>query len=137
MATEGVARDRGAGRRATAARIAIAAVVIGVFLTWTSDEPVTLNGTQGPNNGWLAVIVAAFALGWTWPLRRGSWIGIVGVLGAAAVIAWTAIENWLDNRDALGASASFGLILVVAASVVLAALAVATALQRARLRQRA
>ncbi len=106
--------------------------MIGVFLTWTSDEPVTLNGTQGPNNGWLAVIVAAFALGWTWSLRRGSWIGIVGVLGAAVVVAWTAVENWLDNRDAFGATASYGLVVVVAASVVLAAAAVATAVQRAR-----
>ena len=63
---EGSSR-RGAAedRYAIAARIAIAAVVIGVFLTWTADDPVTLNGTQGPNNGWLAVIVAAFALGWT------------------------------------------------------------------------
>ena len=82
--------------------------MIGVFSTWTTDEPVTLNGTQGPNNGWLAVIVAAFALGWTRPLARGSWIGIAGVLGAAAVVAWTAIENWLDNRAVLGATASYG-----------------------------
>ena len=80
--------------------------MIGVFLTWTTDEPVTLNGTQGPNNGWLAVIVAAFALGWTWSLRRGSWFGIAGVLGAATVIAWTAVENWLDNRDVIGATAA-------------------------------
>jgi phosphatidylserine/phosphatidylglycerophosphate/cardiolipin synthase-like enzyme len=114
-----------------AARIAIAVVVIGVFLTWTTDEPVTLNGTQGPNNGWLAVIVAGFALGWTWPLRRSSWIGIAGVLGAAVVIAWTALENWLDNRDVLGASAAYGLVLVVVASVVLAGTAVATVVQRA------
>ena len=132
MARVGVAGTPGAARYAIAARIAIAAVVIGVFLTWTSDEPVTLNGTQGPNNGWLAVIVAAFALGWTRSLRRGSWIGIAGVLGAAVVVAWTAVENWLDNRDAFGATASYGLVVVVAASVVLAAAAVATAVQRAR-----
>ncbi len=112
-------------------------LVLGVFLTRTSDEPVTLNGTQGPNDGCLAVIVAALALGWTRSLRRGSWIGIVGVLGAAAVVAWTAVENWLDNRATLDATASYGLVVVVAASFFLAASAVATAVQRTRHGQRA
>jgi uncharacterized membrane protein YhhN len=106
MARVGVAGAPQAGRNAIAARIAIAAVVIGVFL------------------------------GWTWSLRRGSWIGIAGVLGAAVVVAWTAVENWLDNRDAFGATASYGLVVVVTASVVLAATAVATAVQRARHGQR-
>ena len=134
MAREAVAGDRRATRYAIAARIAIAAVVIGVFLTWTADDPVTLNGTEGPNNGWLAVIVAAFALGWTRSLRRGSWIGVAGVLGVAVVVAVTAVENWRDNREALDATASYGLLLVVAASVVLAATAVATAVDRVRRR---
>ena len=48
MTAEIVARDPAALRRTTIARIAIAAAVIGVFLTWTTDEPVSLNGTQGP-----------------------------------------------------------------------------------------
>ena len=132
MTAEIVARDPAALRRTTIARIAIAAAVIGVFLTWTTDEPVSLNGTQGPNNGWLAVIVAAFALGWTRSLRRGSWFGIAGVLGAATVIAWTAVENWHDNRDVMGASAAAGLVIVLAASVVLAGASLATAVRRTR-----
>ena len=37
---------------------AIAAIVVGVFSTWLTDGPVTLNGTQGPNNGWLVVLIA-------------------------------------------------------------------------------
>ena len=45
--------------------VAIAAAAVGVFSTWTNDGPVSLDGTQGPNNGWLVLIVAAFALGWT------------------------------------------------------------------------
>jgi uncharacterized membrane protein YhhN len=94
-------------------------------LTWTSDGSVDLDGTQGPNNGWLVLIVAAFALGWAGSMARGSWIGVVGVLGASVVMGWTAIENWLDSRDVLGASASYGLLLVLAASVVLAGAAVA------------
>ena len=95
-------------------------------MTWTSDGPLRLDGTQGPNNGWLVLIVAAFALAWTRSLARGSWTAVIGVLGASVVMCWTAIENWRDSRDVLGATASFGLLLVVAASVALAAAAVAT-----------
>jgi hypothetical protein len=111
---------------------AIAATAVGVFLTWTSDEPVRLDGTQGPNNGWLVLIVAAFALGWTRSINRASWFGVVGVLGSSIVIAWTAVENWLDNGAVFDATASYGLILVIAASVALAAVAVVAALKLAR-----
>ncbi len=107
--------------------LAIAAAVVGVFLTWTSDGAVRLDGTQGPNGGWLVLIVAAFALGWARSMARGSWIGVAGVLGASIVMGWTAVENWLDSRDVFGASASFGLLLVVAASVALAGAAVVRA----------
>lgn len=86
-----------------------------------------LDGIQGPNNGWLVLIVAAFALGWARSMNRGSWIGVVGVLGVAIVIAWTAIENWLDSRAVYGATASFGLLLVLAASIALATAALARA----------
>jgi hypothetical protein len=104
--------------------IVIAAAAIGVFSAWTTDGPVSLNGTQGPNNGWLVLIVGGFALGWTGSLVRGSWFAVAGVLGAAIVMGWTAVENWLDNRDVFGSHVSYGLILVVAASVALAASAV-------------
>ena len=137
MSSDSIAGEQGAARLAVVARIAIAAAVIGVFMTWTTDGPVTLNGTQGPNNGWLVVIVAAFSLGWTWSLARGSRVAMAVVLGAATLIAWTALENWLDNREALGASASYGLVLVVVASVVLGGTAVASAVQRARAGERA
>jgi len=104
--------------------IAVAAAAVGVFSTWIEDGPVSLNGTQGPNNGWLVLIVAAFALGWSRSMARDSWIGVVGVLGAAVVMGWTAVEGWVESRDVLGASASYGLLLVVAASVALGAVAV-------------
>ena len=116
---------------------AIAAAVIGVFSTWTDDGPVSLNGTQGPNNGWLVLIVAAFALGWTRALVRGSWVGVAGVLGAAVVMGSTAGENWLDNRAVLGATASYGLVIVVLASVALAATAVVRGVELARFRRSA
>ena len=103
--------------------LAIAAVVIGVFCTWTVAGPTTLNGTQGANNGWLVVILAAPALAWSRMMERGSWIGVIGVLGAAFVICWTAVENWLDNRAVLAASVGYGLVLVVVSSIVLGAVA--------------
>jgi hypothetical protein len=111
---------------------AAAAAAVGVFLPWTSDGPVRLDGTEGPHNGWLVVLVAAFSLGWIRALQRGSWIGVVGVLGAGAVIVWTALESWLDLRAVTGVSASYGLVLVVAAGLVLAGTAVARAAELVR-----
>ena len=109
--------------------VAVAVAALGVFLTWTTDGPVRLDGTQGPNNGWLVLILAAFALAWARPLARGSWVGVVGVLGAAVVMGWTSVESWKDSRDVIGATASLGLVLVLAASLALAGAAVARAAQ--------
>ena len=114
--------------------IAIAVAVVGVFCTWTTDGPVTLNGTQGPHDGWLVVLLALPALLWSRSMARGSWVGVVGVLGTALVIAGTALTSWLDTRDVLGASVGYGLVLVVVASLVLAGAALGRALELLRLR---
>ena len=108
------------------------AVLVGSFLTWLHDGPVRVDGTQGPNNGWLAVIVAALTLVWLPWLERGSWIGIVAVLGSGLVIGWTALENWLGARATFGASAAPGLVLVVVASAVLTTLAVVRGVELVR-----
>ena len=121
-----------AARRLLAGKLAVVAVLVGVFLTWLDDGPVSLDGTQGYNNGWLAVIVAALTLVWLPRLDRGSWIGVAAVLGSGLVIGWTALENWLDARATFGASAAPGLLLVVAASVVLTALAVVRGVELVR-----
>ena len=113
------------GRLRTSVRAVAAVAVIGVFLTWTRTDGITLDGTQGPNNGWLVVIVAAFAFGWAGPLERGSRVGVVGVLGAGVVIVWTALESWDSNRGVLHAAAGIGTVFVVAAGLVLIGLAVA------------
>ena len=63
-----------------------------------------LNGTTGSNDGWLVLIVRV-ALGWARSMARGSWTGVAGVLGAALVIGWTAVDDWLDGRDVFGATA--------------------------------
>ena len=121
--------------------VAIGAVLVGVFSTWTEVGSVTLNGTQGPNNGWLVVILAVPTILWANMMKRPSWsgaIGTIGVLGASVVMCWTAVENWLDNREVLDASVGHGLLLVVGASVVLAIAAVrrGVELMRSDLRDR-
>jgi hypothetical protein len=113
-----------------ASRAAVASVLVGVFLTWIADGPVRLDGTQGPNNGWLALIMAGLAL--LWIRMLGSWVGVIGVLGSGLVIFWTALENWLDSRATIGASAAPGLVLVLVGSAVLSATAVVGAVQLAR-----
>jgi len=110
-----------------ASRLAIVAVLFGVFVTWLADGSIQLDGTQGPNNGWLAVVLALLALPWLRMLERGSWVGGVAILGAGVVIGWTALENWLDARATIGASVGLGLLLVLAGSVVLTAAALARA----------
>jgi hypothetical protein len=114
--------------------VAIAIAVVGVFCTWTNDGPVSLNGTQGPHDGWLVVIVAAPALLWSRSLVRGTWISVIGVLGSAAVMGWTALASWRDSREVLGASVGYGLLLVLGASVALAAAGVARGLELVRVR---
>ena len=123
-------------RRRLACRIAVAAVLVGVFVTWLADGPVRLDGTQGPNDGWLALIVAALAL--LWIRMLGSWPGLIGVLGSGLVIGWTALQNWLDARAVMGMSPRLGLALVLAGSVALTAVAVVQAVELAqKLRHRA
>ena len=136
MSDPNARRDRAATWR-LASRVAVAAVLVGVFVTWVADGPVRLDGTQGPNNGWLAVIMAALAL--LWIRMLGSWVGVIGVLGSGLVIFWTALENWLDARATIGASAAPGVVLVLAGSAVLTAAAVVRAVELARgaLRHRA
>jgi hypothetical protein len=110
---------------------------VGVFCPWTNAGPVSLNGTQGPNDGWLVLIVLAFTLGCLRSLAHGSWFGVAAVAGFSLVIGWVAIEDWLENREALLADAGYGLVLVLAGSVALAASAVMRGLQLADARRTA
>jgi hypothetical protein len=125
------ATRRAAGRSWTqvVASVAIAVAVVGVFCTWTNDGPVSLNGTQGPHDGWLVVILAVPALLWARSMARGSWVGVMGVLGTALVTGWTALTSWRDSDDVLGASVGYGLLVVIAASLALAAAGVARGLE--------
>jgi hypothetical protein len=71
-------------------------------------------------------------------MERASWtgaVGVVGALGAAFVIVWTAVEDWRDNREVLDAGAGWGLLLVVAAGAVLAVTAALRGLELLRARR--
>ena len=136
MSDDPTPRDDRDVRRRLACRIAVAAVLVGVFVTWLADGPVRLDGTQGPNDGWLALIVATLAL--VWIRMLGSWPGVIGVLASGLAIGWTALEDRLDARAVMGASPRLGLALVLAGSVALTAVAVVQALELAqKLRHRA
>lgn len=125
-------------KTALVAWVAVAMVALGVLATWTIDESVRLDGLDGPNNGWLVLIVAALALGWIRSMSRGSWFGVVGVLGASVVIGWTALSDLLTSRS-LGEDAGYGLLLVIGASLALAGAAVVRGveLRRAKSHERA
>jgi cardiolipin synthase len=114
-----------------ASRIAVVAV-FGVFCTWLVSGPVTLSGIEGPNNGWLCVLLAGPALLWARRMERGSWVGVLGALACGLLIAWTAAENWRDGHRVLEAGVAYGLLLVLAAGLVLASAALLRALSLLR-----
>ena len=111
---------------------AIVLAIAGVFGTWRVAGAVSLDGFEGPHNGWLVIIFGLIALAGVGALARGSWFGIVTVLGAAAVMISAAVENVVDDGSVLGGHSGWGLWLTVAASVVLASAAVHAAVRRIR-----
>jgi hypothetical protein len=124
---------RAVGRRAVAiSRIAIAAAIIGAFGTWRNTDAGSLDGLQGPHNGWLVVVFALIALSAVPAMSRGSWPALVAVLGSTVVMIFTAVENVVDDGSVLGGSSGWGVWLTLAASTLLAGAAVATVVERLR-----
>ena len=111
---------------------AIVLAIAGVFGTWRSAGPVSLDGFEGPHNGWLVIIFGLIALAGVHSLARGGRLGIVLVLGCAAVMVFTAVENVVDDGDVLGGSSGWGVWLTIVASTALAAAAVYSAVERLR-----
>ena len=101
-----------------------------MFGTWRNAGAVSLDGLEGPHNGWLVIIFALIALAGVGALSRGSWLGIVTVLGAAAVMISTAVHDVVNDDDVIGGSSGWGVWLTVAASVVLAGCAILAAVRR-------
>ena len=113
-------------------KAAIVLAIAGVFGTWRVAGPVSLDGFEGSHNGWLVIIFGLIALAGVGALARGSWLGIVTVLGAAAVMISTAVQDAVKDNAVVGGRSGWGLWLTLAASVVLAGVAVATAVRRIR-----
>ena len=113
-------------------RAAIVLAVVGVFGTWRNAGPVSLNGFQGPHNGWLVIVFALIALAGVGAAARGSWTGILLVFGCGAVMTYAAMLGLLGDGSILGGSSSWGVWLTVVASAGLALAAVAAALGRVR-----
>ena len=103
---------------------AILAAFVGVFGTWRSAGPVSLDGFEGPHNGWLVIIFGLIALAGVHSVARGGWLGIVLVVGCGAVMLLTAIDDVVSDADVLGGSSGWGVWLTIAASGALAAVAV-------------
>jgi len=112
------------------ARAAIVVAVAGVFGTWRSSGPVSLDGFQGPHNGWLVIIFGLIALLGVGAAARGSWIGILLVFGCGAAMTYGAVTSLADDGSVLGGSSGWGVWLTTAASVTLGLLAVGGATRR-------
>jgi cardiolipin synthase len=119
-------------RVAWTCRVALLLAVVGVFGTWRDSGPVSLDGFQGPHNGWLVIIFALIALAGMRACARGSWLGIVTVAGSAGVMLFTAIDDLGNDGSVLGGSSGWGVWLTIAASAVLAGAAIFSAVERIR-----
>ena len=124
--------DRLVSRLAWASRAAILLAVAGVFGTWRSSGPVSLDGFQGPHNGWMVIIFGLIALAGVGAAARGSWIGIVLVFGCGAAMTYGAATSLADDGSMVGGSSGWGVWLTIVASAALAGTAVAAAVQRIR-----
>lgn len=112
-------------RTARICRLAIAAAVVGVLGNWRHAPPVSLNGLEGPHDGWLVVLFAVIALAGVGSLSRGGRLGSVLVLGCSAAMLYLAVRNLVDDGEVLGGSAGWGIWLTIAAAVVSAGIALA------------
>ncbi len=119
-------------RTALVCYAAIVLAIVGVFGTWRNAGPVSLDGFDGPHNGWLVIIFGLIALAGVGSLSRGGWLGIVTVLGCASVMIFTAAENVVDDNAVLGGSSGWGVWLTIAASAGLAGAALYAVVRRLR-----
>jgi hypothetical protein len=117
-------------RLAWLCRATIVLAVVGVFGTWRTSGPVSLNGFEGPHNGWEVIIFGLIALIGVGAAARGSWPGIVLVLGCGVVMAYGALSSVVDGGDVIGGNTGWGVWVSAAASVLLAVAAVAAAAGR-------
>ena len=94
-------------RLAWASRAAILLAFVGVFGTWRTLGAVSLDGFEGPHNGWLVIVFGLIALAGVGAAARGSWIGIVLVVGCAAAMIYGAATSLADDGSVLGGSSGW------------------------------
>jgi hypothetical protein len=115
----------------TACHAAILLAIVGVFGTWSTSGPVSLNGVEGSHNGWIVIIFALIALTGVRSLARGGWLGIAAVLEAGAIMLYTSVSDLVAHDD-IHWSSGWGIWLTIVMSGVLVALAVFAAVERIR-----
>jgi hypothetical protein len=106
---------------------AILVAIVGVFGTWRSTGPVSLDGLEGPHNGWLTILFSLIALFGVRSLSHGGLLGIVLVVGCGAAMLVAPLQSL-----SLTGSTGWGVWLTVGASLVLVVTAVAAAAGRLR-----
>jgi hypothetical protein len=111
-------------------RAAVALAIVGVFGTWRAAGAVSLDGFEGPHNGWLVLSFGLIALAGAGSLARGGWLGILTVLGCGSVMLYGAVLSLAEDGDVLGGRSGWGVWLAAAASGLLVSLAVAAAGRR-------
>ena len=76
------------------------------------------------------IVLGVLSLAGVGAMSRGSWLGVVTVLAAAAVMIYTTVGSIRDGDRVVGGSAGWGAWLTLAASCVLAAAALAAGARR-------
>jgi hypothetical protein len=112
-------------------RVSIVIAIAGVFGTWRSAGPVSLDGVEGPHDGWQVIIFALIALAGVGALARGSWLGMLTVFGGSLAMLSAAARAVVKDNAVLHGSSGWGVWLTIAASVVLGVCAIFAAVRRA------
>jgi hypothetical protein len=110
-------------------------MLIGAFGPWVTVLGISVSGTDGSNDGWLVVAVAAIGGGLYYAMRRRRDAGVWPLLGGLAGLAVTAYDR--ENLQAAGVFAGvlqvgWGLNLALIASVSMAVAGVFAIIQARR-----
>jgi hypothetical protein len=115
----------------TARLVCVGAIVLaiaGVFGNWRSAGGISLDGFEGPHNGWMVIVFALIALAGVGAMMRGSLLGAIAVVGGAAVMVFAGVQNLVDDGDVLGGHSGWGIWVTIASSAILAGAGVAAAI---------